>query len=94
MTAREMLEKLIEATPWPHPVEDVDQLLAAFDVVHAMRMGVFESAKDVSDLSGYERLLDELRRREAAWRDALGAAQIRVVEQKLSVGKLRSYAAG
>ncbi len=92
MTADELLERLLELTPLPPNTTDIDQLLAAAAQMLEARQTALASAGGGIAVASRPERVAELARREAAWRDALAAAQQAVGQQRVATAKLRKYA--
>lgn len=93
MTGREILVRLLELTPEPPAGAEVDQLLAGFDAILAARADVLAAIVPPIALADADRpLRAELERREAAWSDALAAAQRTIGTQRCGAAQLRAYA--
>jgi len=90
--ASDLLDQLLEATPYPPETLDADEMIAAFQQMHARRQAIVDRLPglliDKFDPVG----VAELAGRQAAWHAALGEAMDRVREQRVAVTKLRGYA--
>lgn len=95
-TGRELLTRLLEATPSPPAADtDIDQLLATFDAMLAQRAAILAEVEPPLALGDADRpLLDELDRLQRSWQDVLGEAMRRVGGQRCGAGQLRAYAGG
>ena len=93
LTSRELLERLLEETPMPAGVLDVDALLATFEQVVTRRAALLaQLAPPLALIDADRPLLAELARRDAAWQDLLGSALDAVGQQRRGVSGLRAYA--
>lgn len=92
MMASELLEKLLEATPYPPEDLEADTMIAAFQQMHANRQAIMDGVQGLL-LDGFDRAgVKELAARQQAWHAALAAAMELVRAQRIGVGKLRKYA--
>jgi hypothetical protein len=90
---REILSRLLEATPLPTPGCDVEQLLAVFETVLTERAAVLARIVPPLRVTDDDRpLLDELEQRQAAWQAALGAARLSIGDARVGTHQLRAYA--
>lgn len=90
---REILARLIDATPLPTPGCDIEPLLATLDGILAARAAILALIVPPLAVADADRpLLAELERREALWQDALRDAQHRVGHQRCGASQLRAYA--
>lgn len=93
LTGRELVTRLLDATPVPTPGAEAEELLAMFEAVFAQRAAILATIAAPIPLSDPDRpLLAELTRREDAWQDALAAAQRQVGRQRCGAAQLRAYA--
>jgi hypothetical protein len=93
-TIHEVLSRLIELTPPPPPISEIDPLLAAFEAIIAQRAELLDRLAAPLQLGDAERaLVLELERRDAAWQDTLSAAMRMVSAQRHGNEQLRAYAA-
>lgn len=91
-SGRELVTRMLDATPAPPPGAGVEQLLAAFDAIHAQRAAILADAQPPLTLSDTDRpLLAELEQRQKIWQDALAAALRRVGEHRCGAAQLRAY---
>ena len=91
-SGHELVTRLLAATPVPEADADIDQLLAAFDAIHAERAAILADAQAPFTLSDTDRpLLAELEWRQNIWQDALGAALRRVGRHRCGAAQLRAY---
>ena len=92
MMASDLLEQLLDATPYPPADLDADALLAALEAMLACRQEISNGMRglliDGVDPPGVR----ELAARQDAWQTALAAAMERVREQRIGTTKLRAYA--
>jgi hypothetical protein len=92
MMASDLLEHLLEVTPYPPEELDGDVLLAAFQQMHAARQAIMDSMQGLL-LDGFDRAgVKELAARQEAWHAALAASMERIRAQRIGTGKLRKYA--
>jgi hypothetical protein len=90
---REILVRLLDATPLPTPGCDVEPLLETLDGILAARDEILAQIVPPLRVADADRpLLEELERREALWQEALCDAQHRVGTQRCGAGRLRAYA--
>jgi len=90
---RKILVRLLDATPLPTPGSGIEQLLATFDDILAERDAVIALIVPPLRVADADRpLLVELGQRQAAWQEALVAAQGAIGEQRCCPGQLRAYA--
>ena len=90
---REILARLLDATPLPTPGCDVEPLLETLDRILAARAEILALIVPPLRVADADRpLLEELARREALWQQALCDAQSRVGTQRCGAGQLRAYA--
>jgi hypothetical protein len=90
---REILVRLLDATPLPTPGCDVEPLLENLDGILAARAAILALIVPPLRVADADRpLLEELERREAAWQQALCDAQHRIGTQRCGAGQLRAYA--
>jgi hypothetical protein len=90
---REILARLLDATPLPTPGCDVEPLLAMLDAILAARDEILAQIVPPLHVTDADRaLLDELSRREALWQQALCDAQHRIGTQRCGASPLRAYA--
>lgn len=93
MMASDLLEQLLEATPYPPADVEVDTLLVAFQQMHAGRQAIIDGMKGIL-LDGFDPVgVKELAARQDAWHAALAETMDRVREQRIGTAKLRKYAA-
>jgi hypothetical protein len=93
-TGREILALLVELTPPPPAGAAVEDLLVAFEAIIARRAAVIATIAPPIRVTDDDRaLVVELDHRQAAWQDALMAAQRSVGEQRCRASQLRAYAA-
>ncbi len=92
MMASDLLEQLLEVTPYPPTGLDADALLVAFQQMHAGRQAIMQGMQglliDCFDPTGVR----ELAARQEAWHTALAESMERVRSQRIGIGKLRKYA--
>jgi hypothetical protein len=92
MMASDLLEQLLEATPYPPEDVDADAMLAAFQQTHAARQAIIEGMQGLL-IDGFDREgVKELAARQEAWQAALASSMERVRAQRIGIGKLRKYA--
>ena len=92
-SGHDLVTRLLDATPVPAADADIDQLLAAFDAIHAARAAILADAQAPFTLSDTDRpLLAELEWRQNIWQDALAAALRRVGVHRRGTAQLRAYA--
>ena len=92
-SGRELVTRLLDVTPVPAADADIDQLLTAFDAIHAERAAILADAQPPFTLSDTDRpLLVELERRQNIWQDALASALRRVGGHRCGAAQLRAYA--
>lgn len=90
---REILARLLDATPLPTPGAGVEELLQTFEVLEAERARILAAIAPPLHLADGDRaLLVELERREGLWHDALAAAQRAIGQQRCGAAQLRAYA--
>ncbi len=90
---REILARLLDATPLPTPGSGIEELLAAFEHILTEREGVLAEIVPPLHVADDDRsLLVELEERQAAWQHALVDAQRTTGEQRCGAGQLRAYA--
>ena len=88
-----ILRALLDATPAPPADADVDALLHAFLVVLAARQEILDRwIEPIVVTDEVRALAEQLTERDAAWHDALAAAQVAVSQHRVNAGKLRGYA--
>jgi hypothetical protein len=93
LTGRELIARLVDATPSPPPDVGIEQLLAVFGGMLAARGDLLAQAAAPVTLSESDRpLLVELERRQNIWHDALAAALREVGGQRCGAAQLRAYA--
>jgi hypothetical protein len=93
LTARELVTRLLDATPEPPPGAGFDELFPVFEAVIARRAAILAQVTAPITLSEPDRpLLVELHRRQDAWQDALATALRRIGEQRCGAAQLRAYA--
>lgn len=92
-----MLVALVQATP-PPPEGEPDALLEAFDVMVAMRADILARMASATSAvaatgmaAGGQVLVDELRRRDEAWLQALGRAQNVVGDRLRAVRRAQQH---
>jgi hypothetical protein len=91
-SGHELVTRLLDVTPVPASDANIDQLLAAFDTIHAERAAILADAPTPITLSDTDRpLLAELERRQNIWQDALAAALRRVGDHRCGTAQLRAY---
>lgn len=91
--ARDVLTRLLAATPSPPETLEIDELLVAFEAIAGARQELLAQLPGTLAPTPEERALArEISARQDEWRDALATARARLCEQRLGVGKLRSYA--
>jgi len=92
-SAGEILARLLAATPTPPADAAIEQLLATFEAVVTQRAAIIAAIVPPLPLTDADRLvMRELEGRQAAWRDALAAAQHAVGKQRGCPDQLRAYA--
>jgi hypothetical protein len=90
---REILVQLLDATPLPTPGSGVEQLLATLEDILTERAAVLALIVPPLRVGDADLpLLVEIEQRQAAWQDALAAAQHAIGEQRCGAGQLRAYA--
>ena len=90
---REILARLLDATPLPTPGCDVEPMLEMLDGILAARAEILAQIVPPLRIADADRpLLDELERREALWQQALCDAQHRTGTQRCGASQLRAYA--
>lgn len=91
MMASDLLEQLLEATPYPPLAIEPDAMITAFQQMHANRQAIMERLQglliDRFDPVGVR----ELAARQNAWQAALAAAMEKVREQRIGASKVRAY---
>lgn len=94
MTARELLQRLLDATPIPPAdYEDLAALLAASARVVTAREQILASAEATPIATEEERgMLRELEGRQFAWQVSLAIARERVASHRANAKKLSAYA--
>jgi hypothetical protein len=97
LTNHTLLAELLDVTPAiiPDLAPDagIDELLATFEAIVALRAGIIDRIVPPITLSEKDRpLLVELERRQNLWQDALASALRRVGEQRMGTTQLRAYA--
>lgn len=92
-SGRELVTRLLDATPAAVAELEPEPLLAAFQAILAARDAILAEVEAPITLSDTDRpLLVELERRQALWHDALAAALRRVGEQRCGASQVRAYA--
>ena len=92
LTGRELIARLVDATPVPPAGAGVEDLLALFEAILASRSALLAQAVAPVTLSEPDRpLLVELERRQNIWQDALAAALRRVGGQRCGAAQMRAY---
>ena len=92
MMASDLLEKLLEATPYPPDGLDADAMIIAFQQMHAGRQAIMRGMAGLM-IDGFDRAgVRELAARQEAWHAMLAATMERVREQRIGASKLRKYA--
>lgn len=92
-SGRELVTRLLEATPAQVDEVEVEPLLAAFQAVLAARDAILAEVDAPITLSDTDRpLLVELERRQSLWHEALAAGLRRVGEQRCAAAQVRAYA--
>ena len=92
-SCREILARMLDATPLPTPGCDIEPLLATLEGILTARDAILALIAPPIDVPDADRpLLEELERRDAEWQDALRDAQLRVGQQRCGAGRLRAYA--
>lgn len=90
---REILVRLLDATPLPTPGSGVEQMLEAIEGIMAERSAILALIVPPLRIDELDRpLLVELEQREAVWNDALATAQRAIGEQRCGAAHLRAYA--
>ena len=90
---RELITRLLDATPASVDDLEIDPLIATFQAILAARDAILAEVEAPITLSDADRpLLVELERRQAVWHDALAAALRRVGEQRCGAAQIRAYA--
>lgn len=95
LTGRELVARLLDATPTPAPAAaaDVDELVSVFEAIAARRAAIIALIVPPITLSEMDRpLLVELERRQRAWQDALARALRMVGGRRCGAAQLRAYA--
>ena len=89
-----MIRELLEATPPPPDVTDVDALLYAFDVMRSARQAILDAMAGAPVVISDEdrALADALVARDAAWTAALADAKTSVGQARVGTKQLRRYA--
>ena len=88
-----MIRALLDATPVPPDVGDIDALLYAFDVMRAARQEILDAMVGPTVVSDEDRaLVGVLIARDAAWIAALERAKADVNQHRLGTKQLRRYA--
>jgi len=96
LTNHALLAELLDVTPaiTPDlaPEVGIDELLATFEAIVALRADIIARIIPPITLSEKDRpLLVELERRQNIWQDALAGALRRVGEQRVGTTQLRAY---
>jgi hypothetical protein len=92
LTGRELIARLVDATPVPPAGAGVEDLLALFEAILADRSTLLAQAAAPATLSEPDRpLLVELERRQNIWQDALSAALRQVGWQRCGATQMRAY---
>ena len=92
MTASELLERLLAATPPPPAGVELDELIAAALRVTSAREAVLVMATPVRVATPIERAMQaELAARHRAWDTSLAAARDQLGQHRLGASKLRAY---
>jgi hypothetical protein len=90
---REILVRLLDATPLPTPGSDIAQLLASFEEILTERDAVLALIAPPLRVADADLpLLVELEQHQAAWQEALAAAQHAIGDQRCGPSQLRAYA--
>ncbi len=93
LDGREILVRLLDATPLPTPGSDIELLLATFDDILSERDAVIALIVPPLRIADADLpLLVELERHQAAWQEALAAAQHAIGDQRCGPTQLRAYA--
>lgn len=93
LTGRELVTRLLDATPTPAADAGADELLSVFEAILAQRAAIIAMIVPPITLSELDRpLLVELERRQGVWQDALATALRRVGGQRCGAAQLRAYA--
>jgi hypothetical protein len=91
--ARDLVARLLDATPVIPVDADVDQLLTSFEEIIARRAAIIALISPPITLSEIDRpLLIELERRQNLWHEALATALRTVGERRCGATRLRAYA--
>ena len=92
-SGREILVRLLDATPLPTLGGEIEPMLATLDGILAARAEILALIVPPLVVADADRaLLAELERREALWQDALHAAQHQIGHQRCGASQLRAYA--
>jgi hypothetical protein len=88
-----MIRALLDATPPPPELTDVDALLFAFDLMRTARQEILDAMTGPLVISDEDRgLAEALVARDAAWTDALARAKESVRHHRVGTNQLRRYA--
>jgi len=92
MTPDEWLCRLLDATSLPPQTDDVDTLIAAFEITVRDRQAILDDPNQPTGLGPHHRVLvAEIEARQQAWRLALGAARERVSAHRTAANQVRRY---
>jgi hypothetical protein len=95
MTAHATLIALRDATSAPPLDAELDDLLVAFEAMHARRQAILDAVpgrlRPATEADAM--LLDEIHLREAIWQASLEAARAAIGGQRIHNSQLRAYAA-
>lgn len=94
MTTRDVLERLLAATPAPPAVDDPEALLAMLAEALPARQAILDQLGPGRPLldDGERALADEIFARQAAWAAALARARDQLGTARVGTSKLRHYA--
>jgi hypothetical protein len=91
MMASELLDLLIDATPYP-PGGDVEAILVAYRAMFDRRQDIMAEMTGLLIDGLDQSRVRELGARQEAWQVALAAARERTNAQRIGVTQLRAYA--
>lgn len=91
--AEEWLCRLRDATTAPPQTDDIDTLIAAWDVVVAARQALLDHAPNLRSVvvEVVVVLGVEIEARQQAWRNAFAKAREKVGAQRVGIAKVRRY---